>query len=616
MTSYTDRFGDATIQVGYPSYTSITLTANVQLAWANQFQNTLDVVSHIIDVDPNAGGHTLTLPTALDVSVGQDFVINNVSAFSFTLNTNAAGVSFPIAAGKSFYFYLIDNSTADGIWRQTPFTAGGVVVTSVSAVTANDNLSITGSPIISAGTFTFNFTRDLLAVTGLNNTAGLLYRAGTHNAPVWGAVTITGSANINVANGGGPANPVITLASNVTGLTSLQVGTLTFNGSTITNTAPQLTLNGGSFNINNNAGIKLFNTLNAFSTLIQPGAIVADNTIILPIAAPIAGQFLKANTVVGPIVNTSWATGNSGTLTSLIAGTGLSGGTITTTGTIAVNINLFAQGRLTLTSNVPVTINDVVAAATIYYTPYVGNYISLFTAAAWKSYAFTQVSIAVPAAAAQMYDIFLYDNAGTLMLFTVAWANDTTRAVALAYQDGVLCLSGDLAKRYLGSFRTLGLGQTEDSRANRLVSNNNNRVQKLLFKNYNAGNWSFAFNGVFRQMNASVTNQFGVVSNGEDIIRASMQIVSNNNAATGVYMIGFGESSTTIVSGNSSHANNFHSSLFIQETCTYTNALPSGYYFLTALEQLATAGTVSVYNQTTGLTFVTSGMNMQGIIHV
>lgn len=76
-------------------------------------------------------------------------------------------------------------------------------------------------------------------------------------------------------------------------------------------------------------------------------------TFTLPTGAGSAGQVLTTD----GSGNLSWATaggggGGSGTVTSVAAGTGLSGGTITTTGTIALDIN-------SLTGAVPVAADTV-----------------------------------------------------------------------------------------------------------------------------------------------------------------------------------------------------------------------------------------------------------------
>lgn len=139
--------------------------------------------------------------------------------------------------------------------------------------------------------------------------------------------------------------------------------------------------------------------------------------------------------------------------------------------------------RLTLTSGSPVgPTSDVTAATTLYCCPYKGSFISLFDGTNWAIYSSAQFSIAVPAVANQMYDVFCYANAGVPTLELAAWTNDTTRATALVYQNGVLVKSGATTRRYIGSFRTTSVaGQTEDSQTKRYVWNMNNRVGRKLF---------------------------------------------------------------------------------------------------------------------------------------
>ena len=77
------------------------------------------------------------------------------------------------------------------------------------------------------------------------------------------------------------------------------------------------------------------------------------------------------------------------------------------------------------------------------------------------------ISIAVPSTTSTVYDVFVYDSSGTSTLELTAWTNLTTRATALAYQNGVLCKTEGalVTRRYLGSFRTTGVsGQTMKTR--------------------------------------------------------------------------------------------------------------------------------------------------------
>jgi hypothetical protein len=107
-----------------------------------------------------------------------------------------------------------------------------------------------------------------------------------------------------------------------------------------------------------------------------------------------------------------------------------------------------------------------------------GNEIYLYDGSNWIRYTFSELSISVPATTDTNYDVFLYDNAGTLTLELLAWTNDTTRATAIVFQNGFYVKSGDTSRLYLGSFRTTAVsGQTEMNFAKSLyVWNYFNRI--------------------------------------------------------------------------------------------------------------------------------------------
>ena len=142
------------------------------------------------------------------------------------------------------------------------------------------------------------------------------------------------------------------------------------------------------------------------------------------------------------------------------------------------------SGRLTLTTATPVTTADVSAAETLYYTPYTGNMISLFDGARWIPVVYTEKSLALGAlTASKPYDIFGYLSSGTLALEALVWTNGTTRATALAYQDGRLVKSGATTRLYLGTiYINSSGGQTDDSITKRNVWNYYNRVPRRGYK--------------------------------------------------------------------------------------------------------------------------------------
>lgn len=161
------------------------------------------------------------------------------------------------------------------------------------------------------------------------------------------------------------------------------------------------------------------------------------------------------------------------------------------------NVGL-AEGRLTLSNTDPAPIADQTAKTTVYYFPYVGHRIAIYNTVTtgWDVLKFGSASVSVPATTSRPFDVFAYNNAGTLALQTVNWTNDTTRATAITRQDGIWCKSGDLGKRYLGTGRTGTVsGQTEDSDTKRFLWNYYNRVEKRLTKyaptshTYNTSTW-------------------------------------------------------------------------------------------------------------------------------
>lgn len=145
------------------------------------------------------------------------------------------------------------------------------------------------------------------------------------------------------------------------------------------------------------------------------------------------------------------------------------------------------NGRLTLTSNDP--IGSDTASNVVYFTPYNGNRIALYDGSSWSLHTFSQLSVTAGSSGSNTnWDVFIYNNSGTLTLERVQWTNNTTRATSLALQDGIYVMSGSPNKRYIGTFRTdqtLGpMSQTADNDTSRLVWNAYNQIQKILHNTY------------------------------------------------------------------------------------------------------------------------------------
>lgn len=84
------------------------------------------------------------------------------------------------------------------------------------------------------------------------------------------------------------------------------------------------------------------------------------------------------------------------------------------------------QGRLTLTSGVPVLSADVVAATTAYYTPYVGNQAPIYNGSKMVMFTFSELTLTIPSSrlANLLYDVFVFSNSGAATVCTgPAWSN-------------------------------------------------------------------------------------------------------------------------------------------------------------------------------------------------
>jgi len=190
------------------------------------------------------------------------------------------------------------------------------------------------------------------------------------------------------------------------------------------------------------------------------------------------------------------------------------------------------QGRLTLTSNTPVMTADATAQAIIYYTPYIGNQITI----AGTTYTFSQVSYSLSSSAhlsTKPYDIFAYVASGSVALCTgPAWSSGTTRAAAINMPSGIWSNQASLTctvsgggstttipangATYLGPFYATANGQTgmafkppaSSGGTNNILGlwNAYNRVTVSAFNMDSTASWTYN-SATWRAFNGSNSNR-------------------------------------------------------------------------------------------------------------
>jgi len=268
----------------------------------------------------------------------------------------------------------------------------------------------------------------------------------------------------------------------------------------------------------------------------------------LPTTAPTVNQVLAATAVSGsnPVeVTTGWATASGGTA-----------------------INGIANGRLTLATGNPVPTSTITGAGTVYFTPYRGNQIALYDgSSAWTVLSFSELSITLSALSANTaYDVFAYNNAGSVALDTTAWSSSTARATALTLQDGVFVKSGATTRRYLGSIILDGSkqcsvnfgGSADGGTAGRCdVWNFNNRERITFCVRDTTNSWAWTTVG-WQQANASAGNQVLLMAG--LATQATAAVSHNAGGTTNVRLTGVGYDSTTALAS----------------FCTTTTAPPGG----------------------------------------
>ena len=123
--SYVSPFTGDVIQPTDVSFRAVTLSANTQLNWPSNSTTSTDFAARIMQVTASAGSLNLYMPPADQTSVGNDALIRNIGANTFTVKDYAGtNTIVSVAAGESKYIYITANPTAQGSWGVIAFGTG------------------------------------------------------------------------------------------------------------------------------------------------------------------------------------------------------------------------------------------------------------------------------------------------------------------------------------------------------------------------------------------------------------------------------------------------------------------------------------------------------------
>lgn len=196
--SFISPFTGNVIQPTDVSYRAITLSANTQLQWPINGSATDDYVARIMNVTATAGSLKLEMPPANQTSVGNDALIRNVGATTFTVADYDGNTIVSVAAGEAKYIYITTNSTEAGTWGVIAFGVGSSTADAASlagyglkALTTTLNQSHT------VQTFSSNYT-----AIDSDRAATYVWTSGSGTLTLTAATTLGNDWFIMIRNGG------------------------------------------------------------------------------------------------------------------------------------------------------------------------------------------------------------------------------------------------------------------------------------------------------------------------------------------------------------------------------------------------------------------------------
>lgn len=372
--SYTHTFGGTVIEGARVGYRAVALSSNTTLRWPNLAENSTDVAADEMDVTPGSAGLALTLPDATLMSVGKALFIANVGVDSFDLKDNGGSTLVSIAASVQYIVYLTANSTAAGSWRTIQLGATTSVAQAAS-LQSETIKNISGSlniatPVNSRSVaYTVgssergNFelwtggTDTITLPVAAGNTDFYFYvrnaGSGTLTLNPDGAETIDGASTVDLASG----EACIVFCDGSAWYTVGQGRSVTFSATRLS-----LVLSATTTTLTSAQAANLLQDYSGSATqaleVIVPGSVaqyyaanLTTGTGTVTVKTATGSGVAMANST-HKILKCDGSTvfeavsANAGTITTIATATGLTGGPITTSGTIGLANPLDVSGQI------------------------------------------------------------------------------------------------------------------------------------------------------------------------------------------------------------------------------------------------------------------------------
>ena len=144
MPTYTSPFTGDVVQPTDVSYYSLTFSADQTLVWPSFIAEGEPLIpaARIMDCTALVAGTSVILPYGNQASVGTDILFRNLGSFSFTVEASDGSQAVVLAPGEARYFYLVDNTTQPGVYRNFAYGVG---------TSSADAASLAGNGLINLG---------------------------------------------------------------------------------------------------------------------------------------------------------------------------------------------------------------------------------------------------------------------------------------------------------------------------------------------------------------------------------------------------------------------------------------------------------------------------------
>lgn len=215
--SFTSPFTGQVIQPTDVSFRAVTLSVTTTLSWPINGSDTDNAAARIMNVTATAGSLLLKMPPSNQTSVGQDALIRNVGANTFTVADYVGNTIVSVASGEAKYIYITTNANTAGTWGIISF---GVGSSSADAATlAGYGLKAVSTTLNQSHTVQ-TFSSDYTAISS-DRAASYVWTGGSGTLTLTSATTLGNDWFFLVRNGGTGTLTVTTASGLINGVASI-----------------------------------------------------------------------------------------------------------------------------------------------------------------------------------------------------------------------------------------------------------------------------------------------------------------------------------------------------------------------------------------------------------